>query len=172
MRKILLDANTIILFMASLNQDSQHVQDPKELEENQLKIQKLKDLLSNPDVALAITPLIRYEVLRGAKDKFEYQTLESILEEFEEFDINKDIGELSACIFKNRFESLKANQSEKQKEAINMLKRSFDICHFASAKCNKLEFLSNDDDIEKYKSIYNDIINKETRWDHLREHLV
>lgn len=167
MRKILLDANTIILFMASQNKDSQHIESADDLENNQQKIQSIRELLSNPDVALAITPLIRYEVLRGAKDKFEYQTLESILEEFEEFDINKDIGELSACIFKDRFESLKANQSEKQKEEINMLKRSFDICHFASAKCNKLEFLSNDVDLEKYKSIYNEIINEEIRWNHL-----
>lgn len=167
MRKILLDANTIILFMASQNKDSQHIESADDLENNQQKIQSIRELLSNPDVALAITPLIRYEVLRGAKNKFEYQTLESILEEFEEFDINKDIGELSACIFKDRFESLKASQSEKQKEEINMLKRSFDICHFASAKCNKLEFLSNDVDMEKYKSIYNDIINEEIRWNHL-----
>ena len=57
MRKVLLDANLLI---AALDESSTTSPVEREIAKT-----TLNDLLSQGDVALVITPLIRYEVLRG-----------------------------------------------------------------------------------------------------------
>lgn len=134
-RKILLDTNLIIAAFDS--------KDPK-------AIVQLTDLLNDENVAFAISPLIRYEVLRGVSfsNNENYDSLKSILNGFEEFDISRDIATLSSHLF--RF-----SQSKKE-DGKNALvnKRSFDVFHLATAKCNELELCSNDGDLGKLENLY------------------
>ena len=85
-RKVLLDTNLIIAAFDNKNQEA---------------INQIKALLGDENVALAISPLIRYEVLRGVSyaNNEQYNRLNSILNGFEEFNINRDIAALSSNLF-------------------------------------------------------------------------
>jgi predicted nucleic acid-binding protein len=134
-RKILLDTNLIIA--AFDNKDSK-------------AIVQLTNLLSDEGVAFAISPLIRYEVLRGVSfsNNENYDSLKSILNGFEEFDISRDIATLSSDLF--RFSQSK--KGDGKNALVN--KRSFDVFHLATAKCNELELCSNDGDLGKLENLY------------------
>ena len=86
-RKILLDTNLIIAAFDSKNPEA---------------ISQLTELLSDDEVAFAINPLIRYEVLRGIhfSNNEKYDSLNAILNGFEEFDIGRDIATLSSNLFR------------------------------------------------------------------------
>jgi predicted nucleic acid-binding protein len=135
MRKILLDTNLIIAAFDGNNPEAKN---------------QLAGLLNDENVAFAISPLIRYEVLRGVffSDNEKYDYLKAILNGFEEFDISRDIAALSSHLF--RF-----SQSKKE-DGKNALvnKRSFDVFHLATAKCNELELCSNDGDLSKLENLY------------------
>lgn len=134
-RKILLDTNLIIAAFDGNKPEAKN---------------QLADLLNDENVAFAISPLIRYEVLRGVffSDNEKYDHLKTILNGFEEFDISRDIATLSSHLF--RF-----SQSKKE-DGKNALvnKRSFDVFHLATAKCNELELCSNDGDLGKLENLY------------------
>ncbi|MDD5393559.1 MAG: PIN domain-containing protein [Thiothrix sp.] len=142
-RRVLLDTNLLIaaLDAGGTTSDEQRTEAK----------QKLNALLSDATVALAITPLIRYEVLRGiAWDENErYQQLQQILADFEEFDISRDVSELAANLF--RFD---VNNAKTLKQPRNFEKRKFDVFHLASAQCNALELDSQDTDIAKLYQQY------------------
>ena len=110
-------------------------------------------LLSDPDVMLAITPLIRYEVLRGvpAVDAARMQALSAVLTQFETYEIRSAEANLAAELW--RYAVSKDQRPNK---------RSFDIAHVASAKVNNLEMASTDQDIAKLLSLY-DEMKKETK---------
>lgn len=75
-RRVLLDTNLLIGALDTKN--------PRDIEE-------LNKLLKDENIALAISPLIRYEILRGVKwgDNETYKTLLLALNELEEFEIGK-----------------------------------------------------------------------------------
>ncbi|MFI0399803.1 MAG: type II toxin-antitoxin system VapC family toxin [Thiolinea sp.] len=152
MRRILLDTNLLI---AALDQDNQTSIDKKEE-----AVQLLTDLLNNSNVALAITPLIRYEVLRGIawKDSVRYEELKDTLKYFEEVDIGSDVSELAANLYRFDIAKAKANNEKR-----NFEKRKFDIFHLASAQCHKLELVSQDSDIAKLQTLYIDYIKATIR---------
>jgi len=138
-RKILLDTNLIIAAFDS--------KDPAAIEQ-------LTQLLSDDKVAFAISPLIRYEVLRGVHfaDDEKHHALNEVLNGFEEFDIGKDIANLSSTLF--RF--ARSKQTVGKKTLVD--KRSFDVFHYATAQCNELELCSNDNDLKKLEQLYQDWI--------------
>lgn len=141
-RQILLDANIII--SAYDRRDS----DDKPLSQKQKdEVQEFLELSKSADVSFAITPLIRYEILRNAKD---FSKLKSIIDEFPEFDIGKEIGNLAVDIYILHAKKLLNNDPKAKPE-----KRSFDICHYASAKCNELELFTLDDEFSKFDEHYN-----------------
>jgi predicted nucleic acid-binding protein len=134
-RKILLDTNVLISAFDTKNADA---------------IDYLKSLLVDEEVALSISPLIRYEVLRGiAYDNNKlHEELKSKLNSFEEFDITLEVAELSSKLFRYA-KSVDRNIVDK---------RSFDIFHLCTAKCNDLEFGSNDSDLEKLENLYQECL--------------
>lgn len=142
-RKVLLDTN---LLVAALDQEAST--SPEQYEQ---AIATLTALLESDDVALAITPLIRYEVLRGVawQSRERYEALHEALAEFEEFDISREIAELAADLY--RVDKLQADESGEQR---NLEKRKFDVFHLASAKCNDLELASQDTDIAKLEKLH------------------
>ncbi len=111
----------------------------------------LTALLSDAEVVLAITPLIRYEVLRGVplSDTQRFKELADALTQFETYEIRSVEADLSARLW--RYAVSKGQKPDK---------RSFDIAHVASAKANDLEMSSGDGDIAKLQNLYNDMMSE------------
>ncbi|MHA8111538.1 PIN domain-containing protein [Kosakonia cowanii] len=143
-RKILLDTNLLIAAFDKSGRTSAQMKASA--------IAMLAELLADDEVALFITPLIRYEVLRGVSwlNKAEFNELQANLNGFPELDITRDISELSANLF--RFDSWQAAQPGAA--ARNLEKRKFDVFHFSSAHCNTLELCSNDSDIGRIRQLH------------------
>ncbi|MDG6361462.1 type II toxin-antitoxin system VapC family toxin [Glaesserella parasuis] len=119
------------------------------------KAEVLQDLalkLEDPETLLFLTPLIRYEVLRGVEwDNIEkLNTLKSALKAFQTIDINDDIADLA----RNLFRLDKANQKNGSKV---IEKYQFDMFHFATAKENDLEILSKDRDMTAIENLFKKI---------------
>ena len=120
------------------------------------KAEVLQDLalkLEDPETLLFLTPLIRYEFLRGVEwDNIEkLNTLKSALKAFQTIDINDDIADLA----RNLFRLDKANQKNGSKKVIE--KYQFDMFHFATAKENDLEILSKDRDMTAIENLFKKI---------------
>ena len=100
-------------------------------------------------VAFAITPLIRYEILRHPSftDQARYQKLEKILNGYKVFNINEEITNLATQLY--RYDVHTATNKNK-----NFDKRRFDTFHFATAKSNDLEIKTFDSDLEKIEALY------------------
>lgn len=144
-RKVLLDANLLIAAF-----------DPGGTTSTEMKAlahEKLSALLNDSNVAVFITPLIRYEVLRGIdwQSPHTFLAMQKVLNQIPELDITRDISELSANLF--RLDKEKAAQLNEKR---NVDKRRFDVFHFCSARCNNLELCSNDTDIAKIASLHTD----------------
>lgn len=129
----LLDANLLIGAFDGDAENPAHVQAKA----------KLQELLGDENVSLAISPLIRYEILRGCKNEWLAIQLAERLDGFEEFEINAAIGQLAARIF--RFD-------RQEKKILD--KRQFDVLHFSTAKVYKLAFDSQDGDVMKINEIF------------------
>ena len=134
-KKLLLDANLLIAAFDDQGTTS--------AEEKAAAKRKLSQALEEPDTALALTPLIRYEVLRGVawQDAERFNALQHALNQIEEFDIDRETAELAAALYRYH-----RNQLKKDVKGRNIDKRSFDVFHFAVAKRQQLEFYSQDED--------------------------
>ena len=119
-------------------------------------LQNLKNLRSEialNNVELVITPLIRYEFLRY----FMWKTQESEIKKYinvmnglTTLDISQDVADLAANLYRlDKFEADNANVNK------NIEKRKFDIFHFATAKINGIELLSNDKHLPQLEDLYN-----------------
>ncbi|QBJ31932.1 type II toxin-antitoxin system VapC family toxin [Hafnia alvei] len=146
-RKVLLDTNLLIAAFDHNGTTS--------VEVRQKAKQKLEELLIDNEVAFCITPLIRYEVLRGISwgRKADFQNLQIILNEFTELDVTSNVSELAANLF--RFDT-----EQNQGVGRNIEKRKFDVFHLASAKCNGLELASEDTDIAKLEGLYTNYLQE------------
>lgn len=144
-RKFLLDTNLLIAAFDANGTTS--------AEAKSAAIALLSELLSDQQVKLFITPLVRYEVLRGItwEKQDDFLTMQQTLNSFPELEITRDISELSANLF--RFDKQKAlDLGEKR----NVDKRRFDVFHYCSATCNRLELCSADTDIGKINTLYSE----------------
>ncbi|OAT54254.1 PIN domain-containing protein [Providencia heimbachae] len=143
-RNVLLDTN---LLVAAFDRHGTASEDIKNA-----AMTKLTTLLSDPETKLFITPLIRYEVLRGIKwpDSDSYSSMCRVLNDFPELEITRNVAELSANLF--RFDTHEmALQGTVTK---NIEKRKFDVFHYCCASCNDLYLESNDTDIAKIEQLY------------------
>lgn len=141
MSNVLLDANLLIAVFDQNGTTSELLR--------QTATAKLTTFLENPDIKLVITPLIRYEVLRGLswQDAERYNNLKQVLDGFTELDVNRNVSELAANLF--RFDS--AINAGAQR---NVEKRKFDVFHLACAKCHGLDLASQDTDIVSLQSLF------------------
>jgi predicted nucleic acid-binding protein len=137
MRGVLLDTNLIIQAF-----DSGGTSAPETKVEAKRRI---NELLSDPEVVLAITPLVLYEVLRGIPtlEADRLQALIETLTQFENYEIRSAEASLAAELWRYAV-------SKNQKPS----RRSFDIVHIASAHQNKLEMTSADQDVVKLQDLY------------------
>lgn len=120
-RFILLDANLLI---GAFDHDKDN---PKHIEAKQL----VNALLLDDTVKIAITPLIRYEVMRGVK-RISLEQMQAILDDFQEFEITDKEGNFASHIYR---------KTNKQTD-----KHNFDIFHFAVCQIRQLEWQSLDKD--------------------------
>ena len=139
-RGVLLDTSLIIQAF-----DQSGTSDPATKEAAKLKVNAL---LSDPGVVIAITPLIRYEVLRGVPfvDKARAKLLADVLTQFETYEIRSVEANLAADLW--RYSVSKGHKPNR---------RSFDVAHVASAKANDLEMTSTDIDITKLLSLHEEM---------------
>lgn len=127
-RGILLDANTVIAAFDPGNTTSS--------EQILAAKAKVRAWMEDDDIALAVSPLITYEVLRGVsqlRESERWQELKDVLAKFDNFDIDRETGEAAANLFQLARD---CNYS--------VDKRGFDILHVATAHCQNLEFDSAD----------------------------
>lgn len=133
-----------------------YVLEGKNIDENDVDLlERLTDLLAlvNDDtVELVITPLLRYEFLRKFSWQHEnedFNKFRAAVEEFTWLDISKDVTDLATDLYRlDKFEA------ESKGIAKNLEKRKFDVFHFATAKINGIELLSNDKHIDQMEGLY------------------
>lgn len=143
MKNVLLDTNLIIA-----------AYDPKATtapEKRQAALKLLGELLDG-DAKLYVSPLIRYEVLRGSdhKDDEHYQKLKEILDGFPMAEITTDVSDLAAHLF--RFD----RQSPEDQRVLgkNPEKYRFDVFHYACAHCNGWTLETHDADGKKIGQLH------------------
>ena len=116
------------------------------------KLTDLLELINDDNVELAITPLLRYEFLRKFGWQVENEDFNKFREAVEEFtwlDISKDVTDLATNLYRlDKFEA------DNKGIAKNLEKRKFDVFHFATAKINGIELLSNDKHISQMEELY------------------
>lgn len=148
MCRVLLDTNKIINILKGNPED----------------IEWLKEKYKQGNVLFFTTPLIRHEVLRfydHSKDnKSKYQKAEEFLSNLEIIDISKDITDVATGIF--RYErTIYPKRYQKQVDGTEkrLDKYNFDTMYVSTAKYSKLEMTSNDGDIPKIASLYDEMVN-------------
>lgn len=133
-----------------------YVLEGKNIDENDSDlIERLTDLLTlinDDNIELAITPLLRYEFLR----KFGWQTesedfikFKEAVEEFTWLDISKEVTDLATNLYR-----LDKHEADSKGIEKNLEKRKFDVFHFATAKVNGIDLLSNDRHMVQMEELY------------------
>ncbi|PPU22612.1 type II toxin-antitoxin system VapC family toxin [Xanthomonas arboricola] len=136
-RAILLDANLLIGALDTDPNNSVHLSAKAEVER----------LLTDDRVRVAISPLIRYEVLRGAK-RVPLDELEQILNAFQEFEVGAKDARMAAEVFRH-------DRRDDAERAID--KKRFDVFHCVCANLNDLELISHDQDIKKIQDLIKEL---------------
>ncbi len=141
--RILLDTSLLLAAM----DESGNTSDEKRYQAKHL----MEEMLRDGETAFVITPLIRYEVLRGVEwmEPERYQRLKEILNRFLEISIGREVSEMAADLY--RFDVNEAKASEMDR---NFEKRKFDIFHFATAKYHQLEVRSLDGDFQQIQELF------------------
>jgi len=109
----------------------------------------MRSLLKDPDIKLAITPLIRYEVLRGMR-RVTVEKMNSTLNGFFEFEVGAADAIRAVEIYR-LFKSKDTSVDTPNASPID--KRKFDVFHYVCAERNNLEIVSLDSDIGKIKKL-------------------
>ena len=124
---------------------------------SQEKLRDVQEKLSDSDSEFFLTPLIRYEGLRGIawEDREKLAKFQDALAEFDMLDISREVADLARELY--RFDKFSAAQRGQSK---NLEKRKFDMFHYATAKINDLKFLSYDTDITKIDKLYNTMLKQ------------
>lgn len=116
----------------------------------------LHSILADPTKRIAITPLLRYEVMCGIKDPGVFEEIDYLLnnEKVTVFPVKDAEAYRAIEIFQ-----------EARKQAINLKntepkKYKFDLLHVASADVNSLHFESRDKGVEKMKTLLTTLKNR------------
>lgn len=122
---VLLDTNLLIAAY-----DDEGSTSPEEKQKAQVRMNELLD----GDKVLYISPLIRYETLRGVtfENNERYRKVKQALDQLPQLEITTDVSELAADLF--RFD--RQAPQEQRRLANNPDKYRFDVFHFACAQCN------------------------------------
>lgn len=137
-KSVLVDANILISVIDGDDDNLNHIEAK----------QKFNDLLEQ-NVTIAITPLIRYEVLRGVKS-ISIDEAQEILDDFVEFNITDKEANPSARIF----HFSRSAEFESKKTGIKLNKQNFDVFHHVVAKIRNLKLVNmNEKDYKKIDKV-------------------
>ena len=125
--------------------------DDSDEEKRKAVLSDMAEKLQQNGSRFVLTPLIRYEVLRGVDwgKSEKLSRLTGVLAQFESLDITQNVSDLASDLY--RFDKFEA---ERDKTPKNLEKRKFDMFHYATASVNNLEILSHDTDVNKIKDLY------------------
>ena len=109
-------------------------------------------MLTNENTNVFITPLIRYEVLRGItwSDSESFKKHSDVLKQLETINIDQKISDTATALF--RLERKEKEENGQTPKKID--KHNFDVMHFATAKVYQLEWQSNDEDFQSWEKLY------------------
>ena len=148
-KKLLLDSNRLIRAFDG---------DPKNPDDLQV-LKELQQLNDDPEIELlAITPLIRYEVLRGIRRdspgrlKEAITELEAQLGVFDELQVTAEVARLAADVYRY----VQTQKVKHDKPFLDLLKRGFDLLHCACADIYGLDIVSNDKHIKQIQKLITD----------------
>jgi predicted nucleic acid-binding protein len=151
-RRVLLDTNLLIGALEP---------EPGNLKHEEAKA-RLHDLMNDSDVEIFITPLIRYEVLRGVR-RIPFADMEAKLDAIQELPVREEEATRAAELFrlvKEDKDEKKSFQSGRNEEGVcsacgrhSLDKYSFDLFHYACAEVNGLEIASQDSDVQKIQQL-------------------
>ncbi|OOF59698.1 type II toxin-antitoxin system VapC family toxin [Rodentibacter myodis] len=146
MKKILLDTNKIISILKG----------------NSNALNWFKQQYKSGQALFFTTPLIRHEVLRfyNYSNKLEYDKAEKFLSELEIINIDKAITDIATDIFryeKTQYPERYQSQSDGTEKRLD--KYNFDTMYVSTAKCFGLDTPSNDGDIPKILSLYDEMMS-------------
>ncbi|MDO4896945.1 MAG: PIN domain-containing protein [Moraxella sp.] len=141
MKYILLDTSILIGAFDTDFNNEQHLQDR----------QLVSELLQDESVKIAITPLIRHEVLQGIQN-IDFDEMKDILDDFMEFNINDEVANQTARIF----HFSRSDEFIALNLGIKLNKQKFDLFHYVVAKNRDLELISsNQKDFSKIDKVVN-----------------
>jgi predicted nucleic acid-binding protein len=140
MNIVLLDAQILIALDPHANMEDS---------ERNAALEILDSILNDPSKKIAITPLLRYEIMCGIKDPDVFQEIDDLLnnEKVTVFPVKDAEAYCAIQIFqeaRKQAVSLKSAEPKKYK---------FDLLHVASADVNALHFESRDKGVEKMKTL-------------------
>jgi predicted nucleic acid-binding protein len=142
MREVLLDTDMLIAALDG-NKDKDDVVEKQ-------RRRRVKELSSDPEVRLRITPLIYYELMRDVRHRTPAE-IEADLKHFDQTEIRAEHGRRAAELYRLAKEEHKDNKDEW------LDRRRFDVFHCVCAELDGLEFVSgNDKDILKIQQLIND----------------
>ena len=137
-RQVLLDVNMLIGVFDGDDENEKHVEARREFEA----------LTDDPEVEFVVTPLVRYEFLRGVRRSGAAETeaalleMKAALDDFGQSEIRKNIGDRAAELF----------QLAKNK-GVDLDKRSFDLFHCVCAEAYGWELVSQDTHIQTIQKL-------------------
>ena len=137
-KSVLVDANILIAVIDGKDDNPNHIEAK----------QKFNDLIAQ-NATIAITPLIRYEVLRGVKS-ISIDEAQEILDDFVEFNITDKEANPSARIF----HFSRSQYFSSKDTGIRLDKQNFDVFHYVVAKIRNLELVNvNQKDFNKIENV-------------------
>ena len=148
MRRVLLDANLLI---------GAFEPDPGNPSHEEAGA-RLRDLVSDPDVEIFITPLVRYEVLRGVR-RIPIADMKARLDAIRELPVYEKEAGRAVDLFRLVREKGLFQSGRIEEDACPVCghhplnKRSFDFFHCACAEVHGLELASQDGDIERIQQL-------------------
>ncbi len=115
----------------------------------------LHSILTDPAKRIAITPLLRYEVMCGIKDPDVFEEIDYLLnnEKVTVFPVKDAEAYRAIEIFQE------ARQQAVSLKSAEPKKYKFDLLHVASADVNSLYFESRDQGVEKMKTLLTNLKN-------------
>jgi predicted nucleic acid-binding protein len=143
-RKVLLDANTLIGAFDSEPGNAKH----------RVAHERFLELMADPDTEVVITPLVRYEVLRGVQ-RITPEKMKASLDKFQEINVREKEANRAAEVYRIAKErGLFGLDNDKEKaDEKHWFNRSFDLFYCVCAEVNHLEVDSDDRHIQQIQQL-------------------
>ena len=141
-RRVLLDAVAIIAAFDTAGDTSEEIR--------RTATARIEAVLTDRSARLYITPLIRYEVLRGVPhdDPRRLERLRAALAGFETLDVTDPVADLASDLFR-------LDRHGRAGTGVHTVdKRRFDAFHFAEAKVSGPEFESLDEGMSSLEALH------------------